>query len=128
MWDAFASVGPRRVLVVDDDPDIRDLLVTALADDGYVAESARDGRDALDVLDRFDADVVILDLMMPVMDGWTFAARMREHHTIPIVVLSAATDITRHAKSIGAADVVPKPFDLETLLPTIARVAGAPGN
>jgi DNA-binding response OmpR family regulator len=112
---------------VDDDPDIRDLLVTALADEGYVAESARNGRDALDVLDGFKADVVVLDLMMPVMDGWTFAQRMKERWSIPIVVLSAANDITRHADSLGAADVVPKPFDLEQLLPTIARVAGDDG-
>ena len=121
-------MGAHRVLVVDDDPDIRDLLVTALVDDGYEAESARNGRDALDVLDRFEADVVILDLMMPVMDGWTFAARMRERWSIPIVVLSAANDIVRDAKRLGAADVVPKPFDLETLLPTIARVAEDPAN
>jgi two-component system chemotaxis response regulator CheY len=116
------------VLVVDDDPDIRALLVSALADDGFLAESAMNGRDALEVLDHFDADVVVLDLMMPVMDGWTFAARMKERHAIPIVVLSAAADLARQAESVGAADVVPKPFDLETLLPTIARVAGAPGN
>ena len=124
----FRPVGARRVLVVDDDPDIRDLLVTALSDDGYQAESARNGRDALDALDHFPADVVILDLMMPVMDGWTFAERMKERWDIPIVVLSAANDVTRHAARLGAADVVPKPFDLETLLPTIARVAGENGT
>jgi two-component system, chemotaxis family, chemotaxis protein CheY len=126
--ETLAPVGVRRVLVVDDDPDIRELLVSALADDGFVAESARNGREALEVLDRFDADVVVLDLMMPVMDGWTFAARMKERRAIPIVVLSAATDLARRTEHLGAADVVPKPFDLETLLPTIARVAGAPGN
>ena len=128
MCETLAPVGARRVLVVDDDPDIRELLVAALADDGFVSESARNGREALDVLDHFDADVIVLDLMMPVMDGWTFAARMKERRSIPIVVLSAAADLTRQADSVGAADVVPKPFDLETLLPTIARVAGAPGN
>jgi len=118
----FPPVG-RRVLVVDDDPDIRELLVSVLRDDGYEAASARNGKDALDLLETFDADVVVLDLMMPVMDGWTFADRMRERWEIPIVVLSAATDLSRHAKRLSATDVVPKPFDLDTLLPRIARVA-----
>ncbi len=116
-------MGQRRVLVVDDDPDIRALLVSLLSEDGYDARSARDGRDALEVLDTWTADVVVLDLMMPVMDGWTFAERMRERWNIPIVVLSAATDVKRHGSRLGAADVMPKPFDIETLLPCIARVA-----
>src|SRR5216683_7493642 len=100
-------VGQRRVLVVDDDPDIRELLVSVLTDDGYEATSAKNGRDALAVLDRWPADVVVLDLMMPVMDGWTFAERMREKWTIPIIVISAATDLFRQAGRVGAAEFVP---------------------
>ncbi len=117
-----------KVLVVDDDPDIRDLLVSVLTDDGYEAESAHNGKDALDLLERWPADVVVLDLMMPVMDGWTFADRMRERWRIPIVVLSAATDLAKHAKKLDAADVVPKPFDIDSLLPRIARVAADGGS
>lgn len=121
----FAPVSGARVLVVDDDPDIRDLLVSVLQDDGYEAEAARNGREALDLLERWRADVVVLDLMMPVMDGWTFAERLHEKQIrIPIVVLSAATDVKRHAARLGAADVVAKPFDIDTLLPRIARLAG----
>ena len=118
----------KRVLVVDDDPAIRELLVSVLSDDGYQAESARNGRDALEVLERWPADVIVLDLMMPVMDGWTFAARMKEKWSIPFVVLSAATDASRHAEQMGAADVVAKPFDIDRLLPCIERVVGGSGT
>jgi len=127
MWHSSTPVSGTRVLVVDDDRDIRELLVAVLSDDGYEAQGARNGREALEVLERWPADLIVLDLMMPVMDGWTFAERMRERWSIPIVVLSAATDITGHAARVGAADVVPKPFDLDAFLPRIARVVGAPG-
>ena len=123
---AGASVGvQKRVLVVDDDASIRELLSTALEDDGYEVVPARNGEDALNVCERWRPDVIVLDLMMPVMDGWTFAKRLRETDEIPIVVLSAANDLARHAKSIGAADVVGKPFDLDQLLPKVARAAEA---
>lgn len=114
-----------RILVVDDDADIRDLLVSVLKDDGYEAVAARNGREALDVLERWPADVVVLDLMMPIMDGWTFAERLREKKVqTPIVVISAATDVRGHAQRLGVAEVLAKPFDIDALLPRIARLAG----
>jgi CheY-like chemotaxis protein len=113
----------KRVLVVDDDPSIRELLSTALEDDGYEVVPARNGEDALSVCERWRPDVIVLDLMMPVMDGWTFAKRLHETDDIPIVVLSAANDLERHAKALGATDVVGKPFDLDQLLPKVARAA-----
>ncbi len=119
-----APVG-KRVLVVDDDASIRELLATALEDDGYEVVPATNGEDALSVVERWRPDVIVLDLMMPVMDGWTFAKRLRERHEIPIVVLSAANDLARHAKTIGAADVLAKPLDLDQLLPKVARAAEA---
>jgi CheY-like chemotaxis protein len=126
VWHAFAPVGiQKRVLVVDDDASIRELLSTALEEDGYEVVPAVNGQDALAVCERWRPDVIVLDLMMPVMDGWTFAKRLRERDEIPIVVLSAATDLARHAKTIGAAAVVGKPFDLDQLLPKVARAAEA---
>jgi len=113
----------KRVLVVDDDASIREMLSTALEDDGYEVVPAINGEDALSVCTRWRPDVIVLDLMMPVMDGWTFAKRLRETDEIPIVVLSAATDLVRQAKSLGAAAVVGKPFDLDQLLPKVARAA-----
>jgi len=115
----------KRVLVVDDDSSIRELLSTALEDDGYEVVPATNGQDALSVVERWRPDVIVLDLMMPVMDGWTFAKRLREIAEIPIVVLSAANDLARHAKTVGAAEVVGKPFDLDQLLPKVARAAEA---
>jgi len=126
----FATVGiemkiGKRVLVVDDDASIRELLSTVLEDDGYEVVPAANGEDALAVCARWRPDVIVLDLMMPVMDGWTFAKRLRERDDIPIVVLSAANDLERHAKSVGATEVIGKPFDLDQLIPKVARARKA---
>jgi len=128
VWHASAPVGikiGKRVLVVDDDASIRELLSTVLEDDGYEVVPAANGEDALAVCARWRPDVIVLDLMMPVMDGWTFAKRLRERDDIPIVVLSAANDLERHAKSVGAIEVIGKPFDLDQLIPKVARARNA---
>ena len=123
----FRVVDGHNVLVVDDDADIRELLVGMLTDEGYTAESAPNGRDALAILDRWRADAIVLDLMMPVMDGWTFVERLRERgREIPIVIISAAGELGRHAARLGVTEIVEKPFDIETLLPRIARLTGGP--
>ncbi len=125
MWQAIRStVDGKRVLVVDDDSSIRELLHAALLEEGYEVVPATDGQDALSIIERWKPDVIVLDLMMPVMDGWTFARRLRERYDIPIVALSAVTDLARHAKGLGARDVIAKPFDLDSLLPKVARAAG----
>lgn len=102
--------------------------MSVLTDDGYDAVAASNGREALATLERFPADLVVLDLMMPVMDGWTFAAKMHEKWSIPILVLSAANDLQRHAQSVRAAAAITKPFDIETLLPRIERLTGGAAN
>ena len=112
---------------MDDDASIRELLSTALEDDGYEVMHAANGEDALSMVERWRPDVIVLDLMMPVMDGWTFAKRLRERDEIPLVVLSAANDLARQAKAVGASDIVGKPFDLDQLLPKVARAAAVLG-
>ena len=121
----FREVDGHHVLVVDDDPDIRALLVDVLSDEGYEARAANNGRDALAVIDDWHVDAIVLDLMMPVMDGWTFVEKLHaSDRRIPIVILSAATQLEKHSASLGAIDFIPKPFDIEMLLPRIARMTG----
>ena len=129
MWQSTARVAGKRVLVVDDDPDIRELLFTALEDEGFEVVPAGNGQEALAIIRTFRPDVIVLDLMMPVMDGLQFAHELRARdegdEDIPIVLLSAARDLQTHAKALFAADTIEKPFDLSELLPKIARVASA---
>src|SRR5205823_9944209 len=123
------TVAGKRILVVDDDPDIRELLFTALEDEGFEVFPAANGQEALAAIRTFRPDVIVLDLMMPVMDGWQFAKALRARdegdEDIPLVLLSAARDLKTHAKALAAADIIEKPFDLSELLPKIARVASA---
>jgi CheY-like chemotaxis protein len=111
---------PKRVLVVDDDLDIRDVLVELLEGEGYRVSAAGDGQQALREASRNPPDVILLDLMMPVMSGWQFrAAQLRDPvlARIPVVVLSA------FANDLDVAAFVPKPFFIEEVLDTIRRVA-----
>jgi len=78
-------------LVVDDQEAIRDTLQVALDDEGFSVECAANGREALDVIGRWKPDVILLDLMMPIMDGWAFCEEQkRTGDRTPIVLLSAA--------------------------------------
>jgi CheY-like chemotaxis protein len=108
------------VLVVDDDPDILDALSEILEAEGYGVSRARNGQEALDRLDAGRPDVILLDLMMPVMDGWEFSRRMRERsgetEQPPIIVLSADRNVGARAKEIGAVGHLAKPFELSDLL------------
>jgi len=105
------------ILVVDDDPEIRELLRIVLSADGYIVAGVPNGREALHYL-RSHADVciVILDLMLPEMDGAAFrAAQLHDRSLawIPVVVMSAAVDADRRSREIGARRFVRKPLDLD---------------
>lgn len=108
----------RRVLVADDDKSIRETVALVLADEGYEVRTAPDGAIALSLLDQWPPDVILLDMKMPVMDGWAFADayRRRSAPQAPVVVLTAAADADQWARQIGADGVLPKPFDLDALI------------
>ena len=112
-----------NVLVVDDQQVIRDTLQTALDDEGFTVETAANGQEALDILERWQPCVILLDLMMPVMDGWAFRAEQkRSGSTVPVVLLSAAGELATHQEALGAAAVIAKPFDIDSVISTIEGV------
>ena len=116
----------RRVLVIDDELGIRSVLAEALVEEGWEVQSARDGREALRVLRAWRPDAILLDLMMPVMDGWAFRKAQRGLpdglSDVPLIVLSAAREVAAHGVALGAAVALPKPFDLDEVIEAIDRV------
>jgi CheY-like chemotaxis protein len=114
---------PARVLVVDDDPHLRQLLASSLGDEGYAVRTAPDGAAALDVVRAWRPDLILLDLMMPTMNGWQFAEAYggQAPPHAPVVVMTAAgpgaVQSARHLGTISA--VLAKPLDLTQLHETI---------
>jgi CheY-like chemotaxis protein len=121
---------PVRVLVVDDDAVIRQLICVNLELEGFEVHEAVDGQDCLDKVVDIAPDVVTLDVMMPRLDGWETAARLRvlpETAGIKVVLLSARaqdSDIKR-GDAIGVDAYVTKPFDPDDLVSTVRRLAEA---
>jgi two-component system OmpR family response regulator len=113
------------VLVVDDDEDMIEALVQLLHDAGYAARSAENGRRALDAVAAQRPALVLLDVLMPVMDGWECARELRARYgrTLPIVVVTAAEHVGERCADVGADHVLPKPFELRDLLALVARYA-----
>jgi two-component system, chemotaxis family, chemotaxis protein CheY len=110
-----------HVLVVDDDRAIVSTVQAVLVDEGYDVATAADGREALVELQRELPSLVLLDMRMPVMDGWHFAEEVKQQGlSVPIVVMTAAQDARRWADEIGANGYVSKPFDIDDLLEAVA--------
>lgn len=121
----------RRVLVVDDDESIRNFVSLALAYDGYEVMCASHGAAALELVAESPPSLILLDMRMPVLDGWGFARAYRERPgpRAPIIVLTAARDADRRASEIGAAGYLAKPFDLDDLFALVERhMLRADGN
>lgn len=119
----------RRVLIVDDDETIRGFLIDLLADEGYETRVACNGAEGLEILHGWRPDAIMLDLMMPVMDGWSFRAAQRAlpgAADVPVIVLSAGRDLADSVTDFAPAACLAKPFDLVPLLDTLERLTGAP--
>ena len=117
------SPPPAPVLIVEDDPDIRDLLSSVLLLEGYEVVTASDGAQGLDQLRGARPSLVLLDLMMPAMDGWEFRRQQLLDPSlarVPTVILSGDGRLEAKAASLGTS-FLRKPVDLDTLLDVVAR-------
>lgn len=115
------------VLVVDDEPDIRATVSAMLEIEGYRVMEATNGADALAAVERGAPDLILLDMRMPVLDGWGFADELRRRGLrIPIVVMTAARDAATWAAEIAASDYLAKPFGFDDLISAIERTQVSP--
>lgn len=108
-----------KILVVDDDSYIRELIRVILSKEGLSIVEAGDGKAALTLLEKEKMDLIILDIMMPNMDGWTFCQEVRTYYseTLPILMLTAKGETVQKVKgfNLGADDYLVKPFDVAEL-------------
>jgi CheY-like chemotaxis protein len=115
-----------RVLVVDDEPGIRATVSAMLEIEGYAVAEAMNGAEALVAVESDPPDLILLDMRMPVLDGWGFATELRRRgHNTPIVVMTAARDAARWAREIAATAFVAKPFGYDDLLRAVEQATPA---
>lgn len=106
------------ILIVDDDVDIVSMMELILKGEGYRVHVAPTGKAGLEEVRREKPSLILLDMKMPVMDGWEFIRRLRAEHpdAPPIVIVSAAEDAKAWAEEVGAVGWLPKPFDIDELV------------
>lgn len=116
------------VLIVEDDESIRDVIAIALKAEGFNVRVASNGLQALEEIERQRPDVILLDMLMPVMNGWEFKNRylLTPGPYAPIIVLTAAPDAASRAAEVSAEDFIAKPFDLKNLIKLVNRYAQLP--
>jgi two-component system, chemotaxis family, chemotaxis protein CheY len=115
-----------RVLVVEDDPWISWMIADELIDRGFQVTTATTGAEALTSVEQARPDVIVLDLMLPVMHGWDFVDHYQQKTggaMLPIVVVSAAGAVTRSLENRGVRCYLPKPFDVEELIRCVREAA-----
>jgi CheY-like chemotaxis protein len=117
------------ILVVDDDPSILAVVSEVLDLEGYPVRTAKDGAEALAVVAQEPLSLVLLDMRMPVLDGWGFVRALRQQEiALPIVVMTAAQDARGWAEEIQAQGYLAKPFELLDLLAAVERLRAEPAG
>jgi len=115
-------VPERPILVVDDDPTILATVSEVLDMEGFAVMTATNGAEALVAVDQTVPSLVLLDMRMPVLDGWGFMRAVRERGlTLTVVVMTAAADARRWGREIGAEGVLAKPFDIDELVRAVQQ-------
>ena len=116
--------GKGAILVVDDDASLREQIVALLRDEGYRTLAAANGREALDVLERDTPKLILLDLSMPVMDGWQFLAERERHRTARAVAVVLLSGMSFIRDAPGVAGFLTKPIRPESVLDYARRFCG----
>lgn len=117
------------ILIVDDDPDMRETIELVLGGDGVRCRTASNGAEALEQAAAARPGVVLLDMLMPVMNGWDTAYELRKRygHSVRIVIVTASEHAAERAREVDADDVLAKPFDIADLRRIVAhQLGGAP--
>jgi two-component system response regulator MtrA len=118
------STTPRRILIADDDPSIATLIQVTLKDPRYELVAVNNGLEALKAFETSEFDVIILDVMMPYVDGFEACERIRENSDVPIVILTSrdGTDDIIHGFELGADDYITKPFKTAELMARVEAI------
>jgi two-component system KDP operon response regulator KdpE len=112
----------KKILIVDDEQSILRILVIKLGVSGYEVSTALNGKQALDMVQSFNPDIMLLDVLMPEMDGFQVIEQLRSSSSLPIIAFSARPEYAGKALSLGANDFIVKPFDVDDLTEKIQCV------
>ena len=123
----MAKPAKKKILLVDDDPAIRQILVRLLAEEGYLVLTAANGAEALSQTEIVSPDLVLLDLNMPVKDGWqTFEELSSQHPELPFILITARPNQFFPALASGVGALLEKPLDFAKLFSTIHNLLEEP--
>lgn len=113
-----------KILLVDDEPSLLKVLSIKLRVSGYDVLTALNGQEALKLIKSESPDIVLLDVIMPGMDGFEVLQKLRSFSKLPVIIFSARPEYAKRAISLGANAFLPKPFNIDELMKTIESISG----